>query len=660
MADINDLLERLNLTDESVNIEAKRAGEIDRSVMETVNAFSNEPNMGGGYLLLGVEKNEKAETPQYMITGISDPDKLQLDLGSQCANSFNQTIRPEITVETIDGKNVLLVFVPELPASQKPVYFKSTGLPRGAYRRIGSSDQRCSDDDLFIFYHQEDELDSSIIKDSGLDDISEEAIALYRNLRARVNPYAEELQYNDIELLQSLACLKKEADKYYLTYAGLLIFGKRTSHRRLLPMVRVDYIRVPGNTWIEDPENRFTAVDMRGSLLEMIQRAFSLVSDDLPKGFVLPEGELQAGNTGLPARVLREALVNSMIHRSYRVNQPIQIIRYGNRIEISNPGFSLKPEEHLGIPGSVTRNPVIATIFHETNLAETKGSGIRTMRSLMEKAQMLPPTFESNHSLNQFTIRLLLHHFLGEEDVNWLAKFKAFDLNEQQKCALIFIREVDAIDNSTYRQLNGAGMIKVRTDLYDLKSKGILTQKGRGRATYYVPGEELIKLLPVREDSEQDRDELVNKLDGLTPQLDGLTPQLDSLTNQFDGLTNQFDGLTNQFDDLTNQFDGLTNQFGDLTNQFDGLTNQLPVELRNKLEQLGQRSNSKKDIIDIILELCNWKPLTLNQLSDLMERKDKKYLKNIYITPLRKQGKLEYTIPEMPNHPKQAYRTANK
>jgi ATP-dependent DNA helicase RecG len=134
--------------------------------METVNAFSNEPNLGGGYLLLGVEKDENVEVPQYIVTGISDPDKLQLDLSSQCADSFNLTIRPDITVETIDGKNVVLVFVPELPASQKPIYFKNQGLPRGAFRRIGSSDQRCTDDDLFIFYHQEDELDSSIIKDS--------------------------------------------------------------------------------------------------------------------------------------------------------------------------------------------------------------------------------------------------------------------------------------------------------------------------------------------------------------------------------------------------------------------------------------------------------------------------------------------------------------
>ncbi|KAA6317852.1 hypothetical protein EZS27_032062 [termite gut metagenome] len=58
MTDINEIIEQLNVTDESVSIEAKRAGKIDKSVMETVNAFSNEPNLGGGYLLLGVERVE--------------------------------------------------------------------------------------------------------------------------------------------------------------------------------------------------------------------------------------------------------------------------------------------------------------------------------------------------------------------------------------------------------------------------------------------------------------------------------------------------------------------------------------------------------------------------------------------------------------------------
>jgi ATP-dependent DNA helicase RecG len=396
-------------------------------------------------------------------------------------------------------------------------------------------------------------------------------------------------------------------------------------------MVRVDYIRVPGNIWIEDPDNRFTTVDMRGSLLEMVQRAFSLVSDDLPNGFLLPDGELQAESIGLPARVLREALVNSMIHRTFRVNQPIQIIRYGNRIEISNPGFSLKPEEHLGIPGSVTRNSIIATIFHETNLAETKGSGIRTMRSLMEKAQMLPPTFESSHDKNQFTIRLLLHHFLGEEDLNWLAKFNAFNLNEAQKCALIFIREVGAIDNPTYQQLNGAEMVKIRTDLHDLKEKKILTQKGKGKAIYYVPGEELIKLLPVVEENEHGNEVSVQDKDN----------------------SEHGNGVSVQGKNDSEQ-GGRSNDIVRIE-----LVNQLPPELASALPNFTGRVNNKADLADFICRLCAVNSYSLSQLSLLLNKRER-YLLTKFVKPMRENGRLSFTIPEMQKHPKQAYRTINK
>ena len=181
------------------------------------------------------------------------------------------------------------------------------------------------------------------------------------------------------------------------------------------------------------------------------------------------------------------AIVNAFIHRTYRESQPIQIIRYSNRIEIKNPGFSLKPEEQLGEPGSKNRNPFIAAIFHETNLAETKGSGIRTMRRLMELSNMVPPTFESDHSANLFTTRLLLHHFLSEEDITWLKHFQDFGLNDAQKRALIFVREVGAVDNQTYRQLNGCDILKASGELRQVRDLGILSQKGKGRATYYIP-----------------------------------------------------------------------------------------------------------------------------------------------------------------------------
>lgn len=616
---IKDIIERLNATDECSDIEAKRGRAIDKSIMETVCSLSNEPGLGGGYILLGVEKDEATLFPEYTVIGIQDSDKLQLDLASQCNSMFNQTVRPDIEIEKLDsGLLVMKIFVSELPDAQKPLYFKSKGLPAGAFRRIGSSDQHCTDDDLYAFYNREDSLDSSIIKDTSLDDISEEAVGLYRRLREKVSPLAEELSYEDNELLQSLGCIKKENGNFLLTYTGLLVFGKRQALRRIMPMVRVDYIRVPGNEWVQDPEHRFTTVDMRGPLIELVQRAFNSIADDLPKGFLLPENELQAESVGLPVKVLREAIVNAFIHRTYRENQPIQIIRYGNRIEIKNPGFSLKPEDQLGEPGSKSRNPFIAAIFHETNLAETKGSGIRTMRRLMEQANMVPPTFESNHSANQFTIRLLLHHFLNEEDIVWLQRFNLYSLADSQKRALIFIREVGAIDNSSYRQLNGCDTLKASVELRNMRDLNILNQKGKGRNTYYVP------------DFGFDN-----------PESDPGLPQLL--------------GLPDNPDVLSGNPNALSGNPGALSGDPGALSGQLPPPLKKQLRELGKRTADKEKMNSVILDLCRWKELTLKELAALIQRNEK-YMSQI-VTPLRESGQLEYTIPKMPNHPGQAYKT---
>jgi ATP-dependent DNA helicase RecG len=114
---------------------------------------------------------------------------------------------------------------------------------------------------------------------------------------------------------------------------------------------------------------------------------------------------------------------------------------------VPNAGYSLKPDEELGELGSEIRNPRLSDISHEINLAAAKGSGIRHMRIMMTDAHLDEPTFESVRGANTFTIRLLLHHFLGEDDLIWLSRFECYNLDGNQKKALIFLQETEAIDN---------------------------------------------------------------------------------------------------------------------------------------------------------------------------------------------------------------------
>jgi ATP-dependent DNA helicase RecG len=81
--DIVELIQQLNVFDENHYIEAKRGSDIEKSFYETVCAFANEPDLGGGYILLGITKDEEALFPVYKVVGVADPDALSQKIASQ-------------------------------------------------------------------------------------------------------------------------------------------------------------------------------------------------------------------------------------------------------------------------------------------------------------------------------------------------------------------------------------------------------------------------------------------------------------------------------------------------------------------------------------------------------------------------------------------------
>ena len=666
MRTAKELFAELNSFDENRRIEAKSASAVGKSMMETVCAFANEPGLCGGYLLLGAKRTGMAEDgrPVYEPENIENTDKVQSDFVAMCNSMFNVRIRPIINVEEYLGKTVIVVKIEELPESQKPAYFAKRGLPEGAFRRIGPSDEKCSEEDMYLFYQSADTYDSCIVDDADLDDIDENALNFYRKLRKEVNPDAEELTLDDVDLLRALGAIKKNKQGGYdLTYTGLLVFGKQMSLRRLVPSFRVDYIRISGNQWLSDGDNRFEqTIDMRGPLILMVNKACSAVMDDLPKGFELKKDSMQASTPAiLPNKVLREAIVNSYIHRSNRVNQPIQIIRYSNRIEIHNPGYSLKPQDDWGEPGSMLRNPRISEIFHDTNLAETKGTGIGAMRRLMKEAGLMPPTFESNHEANKFTARLLLHHFLSKENMEWLAQYAEFGLVNEQKLALVFVREVGAIDNATYRQLDSSiTHARVRLEIHKLCDLGFIEKKGQGRNTYYIRTSKVVSLgerLPSQDERLLPQHSTLGER--LPPQDERLLPQHSTLGErlppQGERLLPQHGTLGERYQGEDERYQGKLGTFEEecMLKPREELVRELSKELQERVNNIGSRA-SRETVCQLLIDLCAFKPYNYEELASILQRSPKA-LKDKYLKPLRLANKLFYWIPEMINHPLQKY-----
>jgi ATP-dependent DNA helicase RecG len=578
-------------------------------------AFANEPGLGGGHLLLGVDSrvDEKGDT-QYWPEGLADPDKIQKDLASQCGSMLNLAIRPEMAVERIDGQTVIVVFVPEADVSQKPVYLKATGLPKGAFGRIGSTDptdQRCTDEDLWVLRGASQPQfgpDMAPVPDACMDDLDPQAIAEYRRLRTLANPQAEELGYNTPDMLEALSAVRRVDKALKPTLAGIVLFGKPMALRRLFPALRIDYIRVVGTQWVDDPELRFQSVDIRKPLMLALPVAEASIVDELPKGFRLPEGELQSRQEPvLPRKVIREALANAVMHRSYQEHSPIQIIRYSNRIEILNPGYSLKDMASLGTSGSRLRNPAIAAVLHELNWAETKGSGIRTMRRMAGEAGLPLPGFASDRQNNEFKATLFLHHLLTEDDYAWLKAQAGEGLTGEEAKALIYARETGVVDNTACRDFSGLDTLQASSLLRRLRDRGLLEKQGAGSRTHYT-------LASPRDEIDRHPEQGDLPLEGGNRVIEGgkQLPQ----------------GGKRSLSDL-------------------------PPNLADRLPRPGQRINTA-GLRQIIRDLCGWRPLRGEELAALLH-KDLKYLRNKHLTRMVSAGELAFLYPESPNHALQAY-----
>lgn len=623
-----ELFAELNQLDERLRIEAKTGA--GRSLMETICAFSNEPNLGGGTVLVGVAPVESSLWAMYEVIGLDNPDQIQADIATQCATAFNTVIRPEIIVEKIHDKIVLVLNVPEAGQHEKPVHFKNQPLPQSAYRRIGSTDQRCTEDDMVVFYQERrgESFDEQIMRDATRADFDPDAIAEYRRLRKEVNPSAVELEWQDEELLRTLSALKEEGGQFKPTVAGILLFGSAQALRRLFPMMRVDCIRIPGTEWVKDPDRRWDTVEIRAPLIRAVQRARAAILDDLPKAFSLPAGEVQGKEIPyLPDRVIREVVANAVMHRSYRLNSPIQIIRYSNRLEIRSPGFSLKAQERLGEPGSEPRNPKIAAVFHEVNLAETKGSGIRVMRNLMDEKQLPPPVLQSDRTNNSFMALLLFHHFLGQKDLDWLNGFKEMNLSTEDMRALVSAREVGAIDNSSYRDINrDSDTLAASKHLRRLRELGLLQMKGQGSATFYVPTSALLDpwraIITAGEPS---------KLGALSSESSTLSSELVQKPSEFSPKPSQLPKPSKRT----------------------MLIGELPETLREEILTLRRRSSADR-LRNLVQRACRVKDFTLDELAVILDRTEV-HLRQKVVTPMLREGVLEFTNAQ-PNDPRQRYR----
>jgi ATP-dependent DNA helicase RecG len=264
------------------------------------------------------------------------------------------------------------------------------------------------------------------------------------------------------------------------TVAGVLLFARNP--QAFLPQSGLTFVKFVGT--LPRGETGQPGYGRReeigGPVARIIQRTWEVVGEEMRTGAVVTGLEREE-RTEYPVAAVREALVNAVAHRDYRLGgRRIEVRMFADRMEIASPG---------GLPGFITvdniieehfsRNPRIVSGLYQWGYIEELGLGVDLMIEEMVRGGHPPPTFKDTPY--SFTVTL--------QNVRERAPLPAWTrtMNERQAKALAYVQEHGRITNREYRGLcPDVTAETLRLDLVDLVERGILLKIGAKKGTYYI------------------------------------------------------------------------------------------------------------------------------------------------------------------------------
>ncbi len=279
------------------------------------------------------------------------------------------------------------------------------------------------------------------------------------------------------DLLVEIGALTEEGQP---TVAGVLLFA--STPQAFLPQSRLTFVKFVGSEPRGDDGHPGYGrrEEIGGPLPLIIRRAWQVVGEEMRTGAIVTELERKE-RTEYPVAAVREALVNAVAHRDYRLRgRRIEVRMFSDRMEITSPG---------GLPGFITvdniveehfsRNPRIVSGLYQWGYIEELGLGVDLMIDEMVRAGHPPPRFKDS----PYSFAVTLYNVLEREpQPEWANR-----VTERQAKALNYAETRGRITNREYQELcPGLSPETLRLDLAELVDRGLLLKIGVKRGTYYI------------------------------------------------------------------------------------------------------------------------------------------------------------------------------
>ncbi|NGX59343.1 MAG: hypothetical protein KR126chlam3_00494 [Chlamydiae bacterium] len=245
---------------------------------------------------------------------------------------------------------------------------------------------------------------------------------------------------------------------------GMLLFGKSEKRNEVFPNAMIRCARFKGKSKVNfiDQLDVYESLPLAAEIVLGFVRKHSMVGYEI-------ESVRRKEVFEYPPQVVREAVINALVHADYSVKgSNIQIAIFDDRIEITNPGalpFGLSLE--TAISGfSQLRNKVIGRVFRELNLIEHWGTGLGRMIEICQDQGISEPLFEEID--NYFKVTLFHGAKSAQISEKWEEQIVKY-LNEEKE---ITPKQAQQIWNVTSRTTT--------TRLKKMSEKGLIVEVSTG------------------------------------------------------------------------------------------------------------------------------------------------------------------------------------
>ncbi len=488
------------LAGESKNVEFKEdLPEKSIKYMKSVVAFANGT---GGKIIFGIADKTRE------VIGIDKEDVFKkIDaIANAVSDSCEPAIIPDITLQTIDGKTVIIVEISD--GRQRPYYIKTLGREGGVYVRVAGTTRLADEYMIEELMLEGSNRHFDQVLCTGLTITDEEIDGLCKAMKEQAvkNARSEEQKASikDVgrQQLRSWGILIERDGKDYPSNAFAILTGNG--------------LHVATQCGVFKGTTKAVFVDRKeytGPLWEQIDEAFHFVLRNIQLGATFV-GIYRQDVYEIPPDSIRELIINAMVHRSYLDHGRIQVAVYDDRLEITSPGKLPMGQtiERMKEGYSKVRNEALAHAFAYMNLIESWGSGIPRIINEVKAVGLQEPEFIGGD------VDLRINIYRNRNDVNITKNntneteniirvpdtaVKVPDTavkvpdntskmpdNEQERLIYKYVLEYDFITTAKTAQILKVKERRARAILSDMVENAFLIKKGASRSTIYIQNTE--------------------------------------------------------------------------------------------------------------------------------------------------------------------------